>query len=637
MKEKPAIRKARLLIVRGYFVIFTVGLPFLAMPFGAAGSQLLHDHIPSVVARLTALGRVPPSTRLDLAISLPLRNQAALSNLLQQIYNPASTNFHQYLTPEQFAERFGPTESDYQTLIQFAQTSGLAITGTYSNRTLLDVSGNVGDIERIFHVTLHTYRHPVEPRTFYAPDVEPSVDLTVPLLGVAGLDNYYVPQPGGRPQPPDNRLQAGPGGGSSPGGYYWGNDIRAAYVPGTTLNGSGQAVGLLELDGYYLTDISAYEASNGISPVTLQNVPLNGFSGNPSTNANWVGEVSLDIEVAIAMAPGLSKVIVYEATNSGTTFLNILSRMASDNAAKQLSSSWFIFDNPSADQYYLQFAAQGQSFFQCSGDFGAFYAGISQWTDNPNVTLAGGSSLNTTGPGGAYTSETVWNNNDGINGSGGGISLSSFGNYSIPGWQQGINMAGNNGSTTKRNIPDISMLAQNAYIISNNGNKAPWWGTSIAAPLWAGFTALVNQQAVVDGKPTMGFLNPALYAIGEGSGYTTAFHDVSSGNNTNNTVTTLYSAVAGYDLCTGLGTPNGTNLIRALENYAGPIFVNFGYAGVTQNGAYNTPYPTLAQATNAVAVRGTIIFETSGSSPSPMTISKPMTITSMGGAVSVGH
>jgi subtilase family serine protease len=637
MKEKPAIRKTRHLIVRGDFAIFATGLLLLATPFGAAGSQMLHDPIPSVVARLASLGRVPPSTHLDLAISLPLRNPEALSNLLQQIYNPASTNFHQYLTPEQFTERFGPTESDYQALIHFAQTNGLTVTGTYSNRALLDVSGNVGDIERIFHVTLHTYRHPVEPRTFYAPDVEPSVDLTVPLLAVAGLDNYHVPQPGGRPQPPGHRLQTGPGGGSSPGGYYWGNDIRAAYVPGTSLNGFGQAVGLLELDGYYLKDITNYEAAAGISPVTLQNVPVNGFSGNPSTNANWVGEVSLDIEVTVAMAPGLSKVIVYEATNSGSTFLNLLSRMASDNAAKQLSSSWFIFDNPSADQYYLQFAAQGQSFFQCSGDFGAFYSGISQWADNPNVTLAGGTSLNTTGPGGAYASETVWNNNDGVNGSGGGISQSSFGNYSIPGWQQGISMAANNGSTTKRNIPDISMLAQNAYIISNNGNAAPWWGTSIAAPLWAGFTALINQQAVADGKPTMGFLNPALYAIAEGAGYTAAFHDVTSGNNTNNTLTTVYSAVGGYDLCTGLGTPNGTNIIKALENYAGPIFVNFNYAGVTQNGAYSTPYPTLAQATNAVATRGTIIFETSGSSPSPMTISKPMTITSMGGAVSVGH
>jgi len=635
MNEKSALRKVRPPTVRGYSVICAVGLCLLVMPLGAAGSQVLPDHIPSVVASLAPLGRVPANTHLDLAISLPLRNRETLSNLLQEIYNPASTNFHQYLTSQQFAERFGPSESDYQTLIQYAHTNGLAVTSTYSNRALLDVSGSVGDIERMFHVTLHTYGHPSEARTFYAPDVEPSVDLAVPILAVSGLDNYHLPQPGGRPQPTGNR--AGPGGGSSPGGNFWGYDIRAAYVPGTTLNGSGQAVGLLELDGYYLNDITAYEASNGISPVTLQNVSINGFSGNPSTNFNWVGEVSLDIEVTIAMAPGLSKVIVYEATNSGSTFLNILSRMASDNAAKQLSSSWFIFNNPSADQYYLQFAAQGQSFFQCSGDWDAFYSGIPQWADNPNVTLAGGTSLNTTGPAGAYTYETVWNNNDGTNGSGGGISLATFGNYSIPGWQQGISMASNNGSTTKRNIPDIAMLAQNAYIISNNGNQSPWWGTSIAAPLWAGFSALVNQQAVADGKPTMGFLNPALYSIAEGAGYTTAFHDVTIGNNTNRTQTTLYSAVAGYDLCTGLGTPNGTNMINALEAYAGPVFVNFGYAGATQNGLYNTPYPTLIQATNAVATSGTIIFETSGSSPSPITISKPMAVTSMGGAVSVGH
>lgn len=586
------------------------------------------------MSQLASTGRLAPTEHLDLAISLPLRNRDILTNLLQQIYDPASTNFHRYLTPAQFAGQFGPSDQDYQAVIQFARTNGLTVTATHPNRALLEVSGAVADIERTFHVALHTYRHPREARNFYAPDVEPSVDLAVPLLAVAGLDNYVLPQPGARPQP-RNLKPSAPGSGSGANNDYIGNDFRAAYVPGTSLNGAGQMVGLLELDGYYLSDITNYEATAGLSPVPLQNVLLGGFSGNPTTNTIWVAEVSLDIEVAIAMAPGLARVIVYEAPNNGSSFLGILSRMATDNTAKQLSSSWFIFNNSSADQSYLQFAAQGQSFFQCSGDDGAFYSGIPQWADNPNVTLAGGTSLNTSGPGGAYVSETAWNNDDGTNGGGGGISTSSFGNYDIPAWQLGISMAANNGSTSKRNIPDISMVAQNVRVLYANGSAGTFWGTSISAPLWAGFTALVNQQATVDGRPTMGFLNPALYALGKNPSYAALFHDVTSGNNTNNNSRTLYYATGGYDLCTGLGSPT-TGLIQSLENYAGAVWVDFSVAG-PGTGTYQDPYNTLALGTANVQSSGTVAIKGPSSTPAAPFISKPMVLNASGGSVLIGH
>ena len=93
--------------------------------------------------------------------------------------------------------------------------------------------------------------------------------------------------------------------------------------------------------------------------------------------------------------------------------------------------------------------------------------------------------------------------------------------------------------------------------------RATFGGTSCAAPLWAGFTALVNQQAAAAGQATVGFLNPALYAIGKGASYTSNFHDITTGNNFSSSSPSKFSAVAGYDLCTGWGTPNGTNLINA--------------------------------------------------------------------------
>ena len=175
---------------------------------------------------------------------------------------------------------------------------------------------------------------------------------------------------------------------------------------------------------------------------------------------------------------------------------------------------------------------QGQSFFQCSGDYLAFYNGVQQWTDDANVTLVGGTMLTTTGAGGSWASETTWKNNGTI-GSGGGISASYLGNVPIPSWQQGVSMSLNHGSATMRNVPDVSMLAYDAWVISDNGSAGWWWGTSIAAPLWAGFTALVNQQAALNGQSPVGFINPAIYTIGTGTTYAASFHDITTGNNIN--------------------------------------------------------------------------------------------------------
>jgi subtilase family serine protease len=597
----------------------------------AAPRQVLYGHVPAAALQLRPERRLSSITRMNLSIALPLRNQDALTNLLQQIYDPASTNYHQFLTPDQFSARFGPTAEDYQALVAFALTNGLNVTEQFEDRTLLHVSGTVPQVESIFQVTIQEYRHPRESRMFFAPDKEPSLNLAVPVLRINGLDNYNIPEPGSRLQTPSQKTNFAPGGGSGAAGDYIGNDFRNAYVPGSPLNGSGQAVGLLELDGYYVKDITNYEATAGLAQVTLQNVLVDGFSGTPTTNGIYVAEVSLDIEVAIAMAPGLSKVIVYEAANNGSTFVDILHRMASDNAAKQLSCSWFIFNNPSADQYYLQFAAQGQSFFQCSGDDGAFFSGIPQYADNPNVTLAGGTSLTTTGPGGSYVSEQAWNNNDGTNGGGGGISLT----YTIPNWQKGFNSTANHGSGAKRNIPDIAMVAQNVRVFYNNGSVGTFWGTSISAPLWAGYTSLINQRATADGRPSMGFLNPALYALGRTTSYSSLFHDVTTGNNTNRSSTTLYSAVAGFDLCTGLGTPT-LDLIPALENFAGAVWVDFSVAG-PGSGTFDDPYNTLALGIANVASRGTVAIKGPSSTLFTTTITKPLTLNASGGRVIIGQ
>lgn len=573
MKKIPFRNSAGLIctLVTGFLMVL------LASAASAAASRVLSGHIPDGISQLQAIGRVNATQRLNLAIGLPLRNQAQLTPFLNQLYDPNSPNWHRFLTVEQFAEHFGPTMNDYNAVVNFAQKSGFRITGTPSNRMLLQVNATVGQIESAFNLHLRQYQHPTENRVFFAPDAEPSVDASLPVLHVSGLDNYRLPHSGGHVSPsidpkklPDGR--GGAGGGSGPSGSWRGKDFRNAYVPGTTLTGAGQKVGLLEFDGYYGADITNYATQSGLSTVSLTNVLVDGFSGNPGSGVNDVFEVSLDIEMAASMAPGLAQIVVYEVGSYGVGD-DAMNQMAVDNSAQQLSSSWWFSNNPNTAQILQEYAAQGQTFFICSFDGDAYNAstGFSIYppVDYPYTVVVGGTTLTTT-TGGAWSSEKVWNFDNGT-GTGGGISST----YSIPPWQQSVSMLANGGSTTWRNIPDVACVASGFYVIYSNGaTTTGGWGTSFAAPLWAGFTALANQQAAAHGLPRLGFLNPLVYLIGQSSFYHSAFHDITVGNNTNSYSPTQFSAVAGYDLCTGWGTPGGTNLINLLAPALTPVVLH---------------------------------------------------------------
>jgi subtilase family serine protease len=181
------------------------------------------------------------------------------------------------------------------------------------------------------------------------------------------------------------------------------------------------------------------------------------------------------------------------------------------------------------------------------------------------------------------------------------------------------------------------LTATGIWVIYFNGLAGSFGGTSCAAPLWAGFTALVNQQATASGQPSVGFVNPALYAIAKGPSYTSCFNDITNGNDFWPSSPSQYNSVPGYDLCTGLGTPNGINLINALMPYSGAVWVDYNYSGATQNGSYDAPYKTLAQGVTAVSASGNIWFKTSGSNPETMTITKPMTINALNGPATVGQ
>ena len=261
-------------------------------------------------------------------------------------------------------------------------------------------------------------------------------------------------------------------------------------------------------------------------------------------------EQALDIEMAISMAPGLSQVVVYV----GKSDVSIFNQMAADNTSKQLSCSWgWKDDESSLDPIFEEMAAQGQSVFVATGDDGSSTSANVIWpSDDRYVTAVGGTDLTTTGPGGAWASETAWKDSAG---------MPSKNKVPIPTYQQlaGVINSSNKGSTTLRNIPDVAAEADtDQYSCWDGSCGGGHGGTSYAAPQWAALTAMVNQQAAADGKATVGFLNPTLYSIGTGSSYDSDFHDITNGSNQK------YSAVTGYDLVTGWGSPNGPNLINTL-------------------------------------------------------------------------
>src|SRR5208283_5325261 len=188
------------------------------------------------------VGSLPATQSMRIVLVLPLRNQAGLDDLLNNLYDPSSPSFHQYLTVEEFTTLFGPSEEDYSEVIQFAQANGFSVVGTARNRMNVDVVGTAQTIENAFHVNMGVYQHPTEDRTFYAPDREPTPNLSLQLWHIAGLDNYSIPHPAG--------LQTNPGvtpnatTGSGPAASFLGSDMRAAYYGGG-LDGSGQSLGLL--------------------------------------------------------------------------------------------------------------------------------------------------------------------------------------------------------------------------------------------------------------------------------------------------------------------------------------------------------------------------------------------------------
>src|SRR5271163_4101762 len=223
-----------------------------------AQSSLMTRHVREVTlnGQAPAVGRLPASEVMRFDLVLPLRHQPELENFLQELYDPSSPSYRQFLTVDEFTARFGPSREGYDAVIRFAKASGFKVVGTSGTRLNVQVTGSVASIEKAFHLTLAVYQHPTENRTFYSPDREPTVDLPFQLWHISGLDNYSTPRPlfahrDFKPQPEATT-------GSCPDQSFCGSDMRAAYYGQTALTGAGQNLGLLEYAGYDIADVNTY-------------------------------------------------------------------------------------------------------------------------------------------------------------------------------------------------------------------------------------------------------------------------------------------------------------------------------------------------------------------------------------------
>jgi subtilase family serine protease len=360
------------------------------------------------------------------------------------------------------------------------------------------------------------------------------------VLGIRGLDDFDQPVP--HIVQTDAMRRAT---GSGPHGQFVGPDMRQAYYGHGNLTGAGQSVGVFELGAYNPQDIQTYFTRIGAPfNVPITNVAVNGIDVTCTTTCHDA-EQALDIEEVISMAPGLNQLVYY----GGRQPISILARMASDDICATLSVSWGWKPRPKLDEPVLQeMAAQGQSLLVASGDDGfRLKRGVVWPADDAWAIAVGGTDVRTQGAGGPWAAERGWRF------SGGGPSPDGI---ALPVWQAGSVNSANGASPTLRNVPDIAADADTDNYSCYDGRcRGGNGGTSYAAPLWAGFVALANQQAAASGLPSIGFFTPALYARAIDL---ETLHDETLGFNGK------YYAQPGFDLVTGLGSPFGAMTIGGL-------------------------------------------------------------------------
>ncbi len=578
----------RLLLKSAAIALCALATGGLALASGT-GVRIKGNH-PVELARLGPVVHANLAMKLHLTVVLGIHDQAKLEQLLSDQQNSSSSQYHRWLTPEEFNRRFGPTRAQTDAAAQWLKNQGFQVKSVNRLGRTIDATASVAQAEAAFATTI------VTSGANFGNTSDPSIpaEFDGVIVGLQGLDNMHAVVPAGfrrRVPSAGEALLHGPtvaladvvhpevdsDGPALPGADVDGStafgpfDIEAFYdeTPLIAAGNSGTAapdcVALDEDSDYLDAAVTLFATTFGFAPFNITRVLPDGTS--PGRNGANETEALIDIDYAHATAPA-TPIHVYV---NGNLYTSIQSSIT-DNACGAISIS-FIYCNFSSsfftglDALFSQAASQGQSVFISSGDWGA--AGlvydapsnscvvgttlnVSEMSASPHVTAVGGTTFSpqfdTSGndtsvigvaPGGI---ESGWND------SGGGASQI----FPKPIWQDGLGVP----KDSARDVPDVAMIAGSPFVFigaDSNGTaviQCCWGGTSLAAPLWAGYSRVIaNQQ----GGARLGLLNLTIYNLAKTGLLANGIEDVTSGNNTYNGVTG-YNAGVGYDLVTGWGS-----------------------------------------------------------------------------------
>ncbi len=496
-----------------------------------------------------------PDQTIEVSVRLRPKSEAKRMELRSALAKPGFT----HMSRAEFENAHGADPADLDKIKKFAQEFGLHVheTGTELARRTVILSGPVSNLQKAFNVELKEYSHPKGNFRGRVGAVSVPAEYAEIIRGVFGLDNRPQAEPHFRRLPQTGGLKAHTATTS-----HDPNEVAQIYdfPPG---DGTGQCIGIIELGGGFgLDDLSNYFGSLNINEPQVISVSVDGGTNSPSDPNSADGEVMLDIEVAGAIAPA-AKIVVYFAPNTDQGFLDAITTAVHDstNQPSVISISWGSAESQwtpqSLSNFYEAFqaaAAMGVTVCCASGDNGSS-DGVNDGNNHVDfpasssfVLGCGGTTLQASN--GQIVNEVVWNNQP--NGGAGGGGVSDV--FPLPAWQNGFGVpAPSDPANGGRGVPDVAGDADpsTGYNILVDGQNAVFGGTSAVAPLWAALVARINQQI---GKP-IGFLNPLIYAQAvEASG----FHDITDGNNGS------FRAAVGWDPCTGLGSPDGAQLMAAL-------------------------------------------------------------------------
>jgi subtilase family serine protease len=578
--QRNMIRNLVLVIVT--LVLILVPLIFgqsLAHAYGQQRMTLYSQSSP-LLPYAHMLQSADPQQSIDLSIGLRMRNEAAADALLQAQRDPRSIHFQQYLSPQQYLDRFAPTTTQVQQVGAYLQSQGFQITTIAPDNLLIEATGTVAQAQQAFQTHIDLYR--LKTMTFHANVSAPTVPAYLsPLINsIGGLDDSIRYQPryqglaDSSPLIPHGRLSYD----DAPAGFGP-VELASAYdmapLQNAGFRGENQSIALFELDGFRQSDVDQYFQQYGLGSPKITTIPVNHFNGTAGQGAI---EVELDLEVVGALAPQ-ANMLVYEGPGTVAGINATYNEIVSDHKARIVVISWGLCEASTGnaelqtlDTIFKSGALQGMIFVAAAGDAGAYDChdtrlAVDSPADDPYVTGVGATNLQLNA--GSYGGESVWS--DGTThvpgplgaGSGGGVSAT----FKMPDWQNGPGVQ-NTYSNGNRQVPDVTAVGDptTGYSIYCTVTRAScstsgWMitgGTSAAAPLWAAGLLLTDQYLQAQNRRLPGQMNAQLYKLFNTRQPYSPFHDITQGNNL------YYPATTGYDLASGIGSPDMYNIAQDL-------------------------------------------------------------------------